>query len=82
MTSDGWIQLGIFVACLAGQGVMQYVAMSRKLTQICERLSATQERCKERASDHKHHFETLEQHGRMLENHGVRIDKLERQPAQ
>lgn len=81
MTADGWIQLGIFIVCLAGQGVLQYVAMNRKLTQVCEQLKNVRERCKERASDHKHHFVGLEEHGKLLANHEVRITQLERVPG-
>ena len=71
------INIAIFVVGLTIQGVAQFLVINRKLTQVCEAVSNLRERCKERGTDHRHHFDGIESHNVRLENHEVRIVQLE-----
>ncbi len=81
MSHDNWITIGVTIIGLAIQGCAVFMLISRKLTQVCEAVKHLRERCKERAIDHKHHFDGLEDHGLRLENHEVRLVQLEKQPS-
>lgn len=81
MTTQDLLQLLMLLAFLAIQWVTQALYWSRKIATICEAMSNLKDRCRERGSDHKHHYVEIEKHGNLLVNHEARIVHLEKQPS-
>jgi len=77
MHQESIVTIAVFLAGLIVHGCAVFWLLSKKLTQVCEAVKNLRERCKERGTDHKHHFEGLEEHGKQLAKHEVRITHLE-----
>lgn len=78
MIDPGWAQA---ICTMFVVGVMlglQAITTSRKLGQVCESVENLRSRCKERGTDHRHHYDVLEEHSLKLANHDIRIIQLEK----